>query len=164
MCNAANIAQNVYCWKCNYFFKGEKLNSVSSDLALIEKTFLHFVKVTKINITVYQKKDKPKCFKVDYYCGVYKFSEFLCPLHGVYAAEMFVRWLRVMANIEICDGITEENFASYISPLLQSLNNKELYFILDFSKKYASVYARLVNGKWFSNLTPSTMRQIENFF
>ena len=163
MCNAANIAQNVYCWKCNYFFKGEKLNSVSSDLALIEKTFLHFVKVTKINITVYQKKDKPKCFKIDYYCGVYKFSEFLCPLHGVYAAEMFVRWLRVMANIEICDGITEENFASYISPLLQGLNNRELFFILDFSKKYVNVYARLVNGKWFSNLKPATTQQIENF-
>ena len=97
---------------------------------------------------------------------MYKFSEFLCPLHGVYAAEMFVRWINVMANVgilEIWDGITEENFASCISPLLQGLNNKELYFILDFSKKYASVYARLVNGKWFSNLTPATTQQIENF-
>ena len=116
MCNAANIANNAYCWKCNYFFKGEKLNSVSSDLALIEKTFLHFVKVIKINITEYQKKDKPKCFKVDYYCGVYKISEFLCPLHGGYASDMFLKWTKAMLNVEI-DDITEENFASYI-PLL----------------------------------------------
>ena len=162
MCNAANIAQNVYCWKCNYFFKGEKLNSVSSDLALIEKTFLHFVKVIKINITEYQKKDKPKCFKVDYYCGVYKISEFLCPLHGGYASDMFLKWTKAMLNVEI-DDITEENFASYIPLLLQHLNNKELFFILDFSKKYASVYARLIDDKWFSNLTPATTQQIENF-
>lgn len=163
MCNAANIAQNVYCWKCNYFFKGEKLNSVSSDLALIQKTFFHFVKVSKINITEYQKKGKPKCFKVDYYCGVYKMTEFLCPLHGGYAQDVFFKWTKAMLNADICDDITDENFASYIPLLLQHLNNKELFFILDFSKKYANVYARLIDGKWFSNLTPATMRQIENF-
>ena len=162
MCNAINIAQNTYCWKCNYFFKGEKLNSVSSDLALIEKTFFHFVKIIKINITEYQKKDKPKCFKVDYYCGVYKMTEFLCPLHGGYASDMFLKWTKIMLNVEI-DDITDENFASYIPLLLQHLNNKELYFILDFSKKYANVYARLIDGKWFSNLTPATTQQIENF-
>ena len=121
------------------------------------------MKVTKINITVYQKKDKPKCFKIDYYCGVYKFSEFLCPLHGVYSAEMSVRWLKVMANVEICDCIAEGDFASGISLLLQELNNKEIFLILDFSKKYVNVYARLVNGKWFSNLQPATTQQIENF-
>ena len=162
MCNATNIAQNMYCWKCNYFFKGEKLSSVSSDLALIEKTFLHFVKVTKINITEYQKQNKPKCLKVDYYCGVYKMTEFLCPLHGGYASDMFLKWTKIMLNVEI-DDITDENFASYIPLLLQHLNNKELYFILDFSKKYANVYARLIDGKWFSNLTPATTQQIENF-
>ena len=67
-----------------------------------------------------------------------------------------------MLNVEI-DDITEENFASYIPLLLQHLNNKELFFILDFSKKYASVYARLIDDKWFSNLTPATTQQIENF-
>ena len=71
-----------------------------------------------------------------------------------------------MSNVdilEICDDIAKENFASCISPLLQGLNNKELFFILDFSKKYVNVYARLVNGKWFSNLQPATTQQIENF-
>lgn len=163
MCNATNIAQNMYCWKCNYFFKGEKLNSVSSDLALIEKTSLQFVKISKINISIYQKKGKPKCLKVDYYCGVNKVTEFLCPLHGGYATDMFFKWLKVMLNARINYSINEENLANYIPPLLRHLNNKELFFILDFSKKYANVYARLIDGKWFNNLTPPTMRQIENF-
>lgn len=163
MCNATNIAQNMYCWKCNYFFKGEKLNSVSSDLALIEKTSLQFVKISKINISIYQKKGKPKCLKVDYYCGVNKVTEFLCPLHGGYATDMFFKWLKVMLNARINYSINEENLANYIPPLLRLLNNKELFFILDFSKKYANVYARLIDGKWFNNLTPPTMRQIENF-
>ena len=162
MCEATNIAQNVYCWKCNYFFKGEKLNSVSSDLALIEKTSLQFVKISKINIAIYQKKGKPKCLKVDYYCGIYKVSEFLCPLHGGYATDMFFKWLKVMLNARIEDNINEENLANFIPPLLRHLNNKEFFFVLDFSKKYAIVSARLIDGKWFNNLTPATMRQIEN--
>ena len=163
MCEATNIAQNMYCWKCNYFFKGEKLSSVSSDLALIEKTSLQFAKISKINITIYQKKGKPKCLKVDYYCGINKVTEFLCPLHGGYATDMFFKWLKVMLNARIDGRMTEENLANYIPPLLRYLNNKELYFILDFSKKYANVYARLIDGKWFNNLTPATMRQVENF-
>ena len=67
-----------------------------------------------------------------------------------------------MLNADICDDITDENL-SYIPLFLQRLNNKELFFILDFSKKYANVYARLIDGKWFSNLTPATTQQIENF-
>ena len=68
-----------------------------------------------------------------------------------------------MINAKICDIPPDGNLANYISPLLRDLNNREIFFVLDFSKKYANVYARLIDGKWFSNLTPATTQQIENF-
>lgn len=76
------------------FPKTVKISSEASEQALIIGDILPINKypVTKVIYKVHQKKDKPPSMRVDYWCGMRRFSEFVCLDHGGYAARVARQW------------------------------------------------------------------------
>jgi DNA repair protein RadD len=76
------------------FPRGVKITSVASNEELIagvlppRETF----RVLKVVYRVHHKEGRPDSMRVDYYCGLRRFSEFICLDHGGYAARLARQW------------------------------------------------------------------------
>jgi DNA repair protein RadD len=49
-------------------------------------------KVDRVVYSVHHKEGKPDSMKVDYYCGLRRFREYICLDHGGYAARLARQW------------------------------------------------------------------------
>ena len=50
-----------------------------------------WVAVDDVGYSKWRKEGKPDSIRVTYYCGLIKISEWICPDHGGYAAERYIK-------------------------------------------------------------------------
>ncbi len=107
MCNVYNHASARTCINCGFIFPIKtKIHSRSSDMelitdAIIELPVIEEFKVTKISYARHLKQDRPDSIKVIYYCGLRRFTEYICLEHGGLAGKRARDWWRNRSSVEV---------------------------------------------------------------
>lgn len=93
-CQTIQHAAMRNCIVCGYAFPPPVLNhgSKAYNGAMIStQVQAEWVDVDDVGYSRWRKEGKPDSIRVTYYCGLIKVSEWLCPDHGGYAAERYVK-------------------------------------------------------------------------
>jgi len=114
VCRTENPPSTRFCNDCGNEFPPPKLNidQMAGDEELIDKgdkpeIQVEVFKVDRVIYHRHNKKGKPLAIKVTYYCGLRRFSEYVCLEHGKYAAKKARTWWRDRGAIEVPET-TEE--------------------------------------------------------
>lgn len=91
-CGAWNHPMSKHCVQCGAEFTFEvKFTTSASGTALLagrpldgafEKPVINEHKVTRVSYEIHKKAGRPDSIRVFYYCGLKRFSHFICPEHG----------------------------------------------------------------------------------
>jgi len=93
-CQTIQHAAMRNCINCGYEFPPPVLNhgSKAYNGAMIStQVQAEWVEVDDVAYSRWRKEGKPDSVRVTYYCGLIKVSEWLCPDHGGYAAERYIK-------------------------------------------------------------------------
>ena len=139
-CQTIQHAAMRNCVTCGYDFPPPVLNhgnKAYSGAMISTQVQAEWVDVDDVGYSRWRKEGKPDSIRVTYYCGLIKVSEWLCPDHGGYAAE---RYIKRMAALGATATTTEEAITecdTWIRPSkIKVKPNDKFYDIvqLDYSK------------------------------
>jgi DNA repair protein RadD len=139
-CQTIQHAAMRNCVTCGYAFPPPVLNhgnKAYSGAMISTQVQAEWVIVDDVGYSRWRKEGKPDSIRVTYYCGLIKVSEWLCPDHGGYAAE---RYIKRMAALGATATTTEEAITecdTWIRPSkIKVKPNDKFYDIvqLDYSK------------------------------
>lgn len=96
-CGCYSHASSRFCQnpECGVEFpKNVKITSQASIQDIIAGVVpeLNTYKVQRVVYRVHKKEGRPDSMRVDYYCGLRRFSEYICLDHGGYATRVAQRW------------------------------------------------------------------------
>jgi len=94
-CGAYSHASVRFCEHCNAEFpKNVKIRSEADRLQLIAGITkeINTYTVSKIVYGIHEKEGKPDSMKVTYYCGLRRFTEYVCLDHSGYASHVARQW------------------------------------------------------------------------
>lgn len=94
-CGCYSHASCRVCEHCNQEFpKNVKITSEADRRALIAGITreVNAYDVTKVVYRIHKKEGKPDSMRVDYYCGLRRYSEYICLDHGGYATRVAQQW------------------------------------------------------------------------
>lgn len=93
-CQTIQHAAMRNCVTCGYAFPPPVLNhgnKAYSGAMISTQVQTEWVDVDDVGYSRWRKEGKPDSIRVTYYCGLIKVSEWLCPDHGGYAAERYIK-------------------------------------------------------------------------
>ena len=93
-CQTIQHAAMRNCVTCGYAFPPPVLNhgnKAYSGAMISTQVQAEWVIVDDVGYSRWRKEGKPDSIRVTYYCGLIKVSEWLCPDHGGYAAERYIK-------------------------------------------------------------------------
>lgn len=93
-CQTIQHAAMRNCVVCGYAFPPPVLNHGNraySGAMISTQVQAEWVAVDDVGYSRWRKEGKPDSIRVTYYCGLIKISEWLCPDHGGYAAERYIK-------------------------------------------------------------------------
>jgi len=93
-CQTIQHAAMLNCVTCGYAFPPPVLNhgnKAYSGAMISTQVQTEWVDVDDVGYSRWRKEGKPDSIRVTYYCGLIKVSEWLCPDHGGYAAERYIK-------------------------------------------------------------------------
>lgn len=93
-CQTIQHAAMRNCVVCGYAFPPPVLNHGNraySGAMISTQVQAEWVDVDDVGYSRWRKEGKPDSIRVTYYCGLIKVSEWLCPDHGGYAAERYIK-------------------------------------------------------------------------
>lgn len=93
-CQTIQHAAMRNCIVCGYAFPPPVLNhgnKAYSGAMISTQVQAEWVDVDDVGYSRWRKEGKPDSIRVTYYCGLIKVSEWLCPDHGGYAAERYIK-------------------------------------------------------------------------
>ena len=93
-CQTIQHAAMRNCVVCGYAFPPPVLNhgnKAYSGAMISTQVQAEWVDVDDVGYSRWRKEGKPDSIRVTYYCGLIKVSEWLCPDHGGYAAERYIK-------------------------------------------------------------------------
>lgn len=93
-CRTIQHAAMRNCIECGYAFPPPVLNHGNraySGAMISTQVKAEWVDVDDVGYSKWRKEGKPDSIRVTYYCGLIKISEWLCPDHGGYAAERYIK-------------------------------------------------------------------------
>lgn len=93
-CRTIQHAAMRNCIECGYAFPPPVLNHGNraySGAMISTQVKAEWVDVDDVGYSRWRKEGKPDSIRVTYYCGLIKISEWLCPDHGGYAAERYIK-------------------------------------------------------------------------
>lgn len=96
-CQTYNHASVRVCEQCGFEFPvNVKFGFRASAAALISDGGIQMevFEVNRVTYSPHSKRDRPDAIKVDYYCGIRKFSTYVCIEHGGFAAKKALEWWR----------------------------------------------------------------------
>lgn len=120
-CGCYSHAASRFCEnpECGIEFpKTVKITPAASEQELIvgDKPQINKYTVTRVIYKLHQKADRPTSMRVDYWCGLRRFSEFVCLDHGGYASRVARQWwaLRSPWGVppSVQDGMAAINYLS----------------------------------------------------
>lgn len=103
-CGTYNHAKVRFCTNCGneFEFKVKIFKNAGTDEII--KSDIPQIETYDVDRTLYsrgQKAGKPPYVKVQYYCGLRMFNEFVFPEHGGYASKLFRNWWRQRHKSEV---------------------------------------------------------------
>jgi len=107
-CQTIQHAAMRNCIECGYAFPPPVLNHGNraySGAMISTQVQAEWVAVDDVGYSKWRKEGKPDSIRVTYYCGLIKISEWICPDHGGYAAE---RYIKRKASLGAQANTTEE--------------------------------------------------------
>lgn len=110
-CKTIQHAAMRNCIECGYAFPPPVLNHGNraySGAMISTQVQAEWVDVDDVGYSKWRKEGKPDSIRVTYYCGLIKVSEWICPDHGGYAAE---RYIKRKAALGATANTTEEAMA-----------------------------------------------------
>lgn len=115
------------CESCGYEFpERAKFGPGSSTHELIKEQapVVEVQPVTSMTVQLHEKAGKPPAIRVSYYCGIQRFSEFVCLEHGGYAAKRGRDWWRahVKGAINLKGEIETPETTNEALKLIEHLN------------------------------------------
>ena len=93
-CKTIQHAAMRNCIECGYAFPPPVLNHGNraySGAMISTQVQAEWVAVDDVGYSKWRKEGKPDSIRVTYYCGLIKISEWICPDHGGYAAERYIK-------------------------------------------------------------------------
>jgi DNA repair protein RadD len=93
-CQTIQHAAMRNCVVCGYAFPPPVLNHGNraySGAMISTQVQAEWAEVVDVGYSRWHKEGKPDSIRVTYYCGLIKVSEWLCPDHGGYAAERYIK-------------------------------------------------------------------------
>lgn len=106
-CGCYNHAAATECWKCHHPFpRANKILATSGTKELVKKAKqlvlpkVAQVPVDRVVYAIHKKIGKPDSIKVEYYCGVRVFTEWVCLEHGGYAQHKSRQWWRERSDTD----------------------------------------------------------------
>lgn len=139
-CQTIQHAAMRNCVTCGYAFPPPVLNhgnKAYSGAMISTQVQAEWVIVDDVGYSRWRKEGKPDSIRVTYYCGLIKVSEWLCPDHGGYAAERYIKRMAALGATAITteEAITECD--TWIRPIkIKVKPNDKFYDIvqLDYSR------------------------------
>lgn len=105
-CKCWNHASARVCAFCGAEFKFQtKLKQAASTEELIKADLpvMETYSVDHITYSIYEKESKPPMVKVNYYCGLRKFTQFICFQHEGFARRKAVEWWHERCELQCPD-------------------------------------------------------------
>lgn len=102
-CRVLNHASAVICMNCGFEFpKSVNIKTQAGTDALIASSMpqVEEFKVTKVLYQKHIKMDRPDSVKVTNYCGLTKYTGYVCFEHGGGAGKRAIKWWKERANTE----------------------------------------------------------------
>lgn len=93
-CHTIQHAAMRNCIECGFAFPPPVLNHGNraySGAMISTQVKAEWINVDDVGYSKWRKEGKPDSIRVTYYCGLTKVSEWLCPDHGGYAAERYIK-------------------------------------------------------------------------
>jgi DNA repair protein RadD len=92
-CQAINPLLARTCHKCGYVFN-KSLNAKTGDFQIVREVSDTWREVTHIEYSIHEKPNRPPMLKVQYYCGLLSYNEFICIEHPGYAGYKAGHWVK----------------------------------------------------------------------
>ena len=140
--NHASVRNCVHCG-AEFSFAVKIVTSASSDALLKDDTPQTDVfEVTQILYSVYAKIDRPPMLKVQYYCGLRTFTEYVCIEHDGFAQRMARKWWKER---------TAESFPESTLDAVEHLSSLAVptHINVWLNKKYPEILAHCYDGTAF---------------
>lgn len=161
VCGTYNHASARYCggeafmtpMGCGHeFVFMSKLKESSSTDALIkgENPIVETFTVDTITISEHRKHDKPPAMKVTYYCGLQKFTDYVCIEHDGFAARKARMWWRERSASPV-PATTEEAIARATE--LKAATHLRIWV----NKKYPEILTYCYDNTCFGTIEPSAV-------
>jgi DNA repair protein RadD len=128
------------CVTCGYAFPPPVLNhgnKAYSGAMISTQVQAEWVIVDDVGYSRWRKEGKPDSIRVTYYCGLIRVSEWLCPDHGGYAAERYIKRMAALGATAITteEAMTECDIWIRPSKIKVKPNDKFYDIVqLDYSK------------------------------
>jgi DNA repair protein RadD len=100
-CQTINALAARVCIDCGYVFpspEAAQIEATATTRPILSVGRPEWVGVTEVSYHRHDKPGKPPSLRVDYYCGLVRHCEWVCPEHGGYAASKATQWWRRRAN------------------------------------------------------------------
>lgn len=101
-CNVWNHASARVCFNCLTPFPEPQLkiqaSATSDELIKVEMPQVEKFTVGQVSYSIHEKTGRPPMVRVDYYCGIRRFCEFVCFEHEGYAGKRAREWWRERSN------------------------------------------------------------------
>ena len=152
-CNTYNHASVRFCMSCNHEFKFQtKLHFTSSTAELIKKDTPEIKEYDIDHITYRQhnKQGRPPSMKVSYYCGLARFSEYVCIEHENFAGRKAREWWRNRSNRPAPESTTE------MLDLMESVNVSRSLRVW-INKKYPEITDHCFDTTCFGTREPQDL-------
>lgn len=110
-CGTYNHASLRFCCACNAEFTFTtklKVEAATGDIVKREEPpQVTAFQVDTVVYNMHHKDGKPPMIKVDYYCGIRKFTEYVCPQHEGYALRKAREWWRLRSPVQMPETTSE---------------------------------------------------------
>ncbi len=130
-----------------------KLKQVASTEELIkgDAPIVEVYKVDTITVSVHTKHDKPPAMKVQYYCGLKHFTDYVCLEHEGFAARKARQWWRDrLVDKTVPLPVTTEQAIESVNTILQATHLR-----VWVNKKYPEILAYCYDDSAFGTIEAS---------
>lgn len=143
-CSTYNHASVRICINCGYEFpKQVSIFAMAATDELIASNLpqVEEFKVTKVTYQCHRKMDRPDTVKATYYCGLRKFTSYICFEHGGAAGKRAQRWWGHHTDIEAPES-TEEALTHMAKIAVPT------HLRVWINKKYPEIMAYAIDGEF----------------
>ncbi len=108
-CDSIIAAAARECPDCGHVFPAPevKVAATATTLQILSTVQPQWITVTDVEYSLHEKPGKPPSLRVDYFCGLVRYSEWICFEHTGYPRQKAVAWWQARSSVSVPSTIAE---------------------------------------------------------